>query len=182
MWSSPSTENSQFSAFVSIVQVPERRKMMTRLKQLWLVLMLAIAGAGPLPLWLHQWQCHSHQTADESVDQHAGHTASPHVHSPHVHSPQNHHVLKNGQLVRCSHPHPGSARPAALPEQGVVNSAPHTHDECALCYFLSQASSSASVEASCFGGDLIASLNQELPSIALAKGIDAYSSRAPPAV
>lgn len=41
---------------------------MVWLKRVWIACLLAIAGGGPLPLWLHHWQCHcAHNHAAPAV-------------------------------------------------------------------------------------------------------------------
>src|SRR5690348_2204307 len=46
-------------------------------KRIWLACLLAIAGSGPLPLWLHQLVCH-HAPGDHALACHSGHCGSGH--------------------------------------------------------------------------------------------------------
>ncbi|MGN6544162.1 MAG: hypothetical protein ACTHK7_03875 [Aureliella sp.] len=136
-------------------------------QRVWLALLLAIAGGGPLPLWLHHMQCHC---AGEAGSCHAGAQACSHGHAHHGHAAHSHAV--HGQAVT-------SAKSKSVPQ---VRSAASDHERCAACYCLSQLSLSAAFRTVAFSTSRVllrAPTPDQIPEFDL---LAAYSSRAPPAL
>lgn len=162
-------------------------------KRIWLACLLAIAGSGPLPLWLHQIVCHgphghghycSHSLAHSSgqaCGQHTHQACAAHVHA--AHSPAAGQTASNG----VAHAHRATAHAAGhdarTQHRRALRLSSHGDDhDCAACYALSQPNLVAKV---C----TVALVVTALPACPLASPehpdsvvVSAYSSRAPPAV
>ena len=167
---------------------------MTGMKRVWLACLLAIAGSGQLPLWLHHVVCHSH---------------GDHAHCQHLTSAQDSNCTGTCGSAHCSgsstaspavaascgqnHQHAGShpAHSHVAHDQNAcdvkkrvlrISSAADDHEDCAACFALSQPTLIASIQAGL-------QVTTFLPASPLAEcglpecdPLRAYSSRAPPAV
>lgn len=134
-------------------------------QRVWLALLLAIAGGGPLPLWLHHMQCHCAGEAGSCDAEACSHGHAHHGHAAHSHA-------GHGHIV------PG-AKNKSVPQ---VRSAASDHEHCAACYCLSQLSLSATFRTVAFSTSRVllrAPTPDRIPEFDL---LAAYSSRAPPAL
>ena len=147
---------------------------MIGLQRILMLCLLAIAGSGPLPLWLHHAVCHGtacHGTAcNVPVGQGHSHQAAEEVHS---------------HASCCGHNHQTpAAKLAGKAAEPIANwqAASDSHEDCAVCYTLSQLTTAQPTN------DVLVSL---LRSQYLVHAGDsqtslqswlAYSSRGPPTV
>lgn len=157
--------------------------MVTGLQRIWMLCLLVIAGSGPLPLWLHHIVCHGHNEvcqghnclakqqapSTEAIKAGKGKPQAANAHQPADHC--------------CGHQH-GHIAKSSETAQSQLNWQPATdsHEDCAVCYTLSQLTTAEPANDAlvgqllasylCAAGDSQASLNSWL----------AYSSRGPPAV
>lgn len=162
---------------------------MVWLKRAWITCLLAIAGGGPLPLWLHHWQCHcdhSHcaTTGSCSTDLCSTDTAGstqascyaakeckPHTHAKHAHATP----AVDRIADRCH-----EAVKSKSQKVSQLRSSGSSHDDCAACYFLSQ-STIAQFHSPTPSPTAEVSLRGLTPDqIPEFDRLSAYSSRAPP--
>lgn len=163
---------------------------MVWLKKVWWMCLLAIAGGGPLPLWLHQAICHGehlrcagHFPGDSSGCSNGHSQGHQSTHSlatcGHVHTQATHPQT----AVREQAPQPNSSclsRSSDLPRSNELPRYSGTHDECAACYFLSQLTIPVSLSHSLASDPLVLPRGC-LPDERCACDLwPAYSSRGPP--
>lgn len=162
---------------------------MVWLKRVWIACLLAIAGGGPLPLWLHHWQCHcdhnhcapsgacstdlcsSHTARATKANCSAANGCQPHTQGSHAHAVP----CGDGDADCCQVA--GKSKSQTVPK---VRSTGSSHDDCAACYFLSQ-STIAQFHLTTPSPTAQVSLRGLTPDqIPEFDRLSAYSSRAPP--
>ena len=155
---------------------------MTGMKRVWIACLLAIAGGGQLPLWLHRMVCHCpghHATCEQST------TCSAGACSVAYNSAQ-------PDAAACGHNHchvqPSVAGDLSVSanetKQHVLRIGPSGdgHEDCAACYALSQQTVVPSFQAGLSATSFLPAnrlTTERLPDCDLVRS---YSSRAPPAI
>ncbi|MFO1062290.1 MAG: hypothetical protein U0892_00265 [Pirellulales bacterium] len=152
--------------------------MMGYVKQFAILCMLAIAGAGPIPLALHHALCHSHgpHAADMDAAVVATNVHGSQVCSGHVHCHAAEH-LGSGSA--------SAGTRIAVSDDSSILSLDGVHDDhesCAICYFLAQAAIRAgptqNVDLSELSIQLVVSASEDV----FQGPLHSYATRGPPTV
>jgi hypothetical protein len=181
---------------------------MVWLKRVWIACLLAIAGGGPLPLWLHHWQCHCDHSACATHS--LACSADAPAHCKNESSCKN--VTSCKTAAGCKHPsHAAHASSAGCVQASCVqgncaqasavdlcgsssdcaanprtrnvqqwNSSGSSHDDCAACYFLSQSTISQLDETPLLPAVHVSLRGLSPDQLPEFDLLAAYSSRAPP--
>ena len=167
---------------------------MAVLKRIWLACLLAIAGSGPLPLWLHEIVYHGpsghavHCGGSSHGQDGACSSASSHSHpascAHHAHAGHYVHVAYGCDLHDSVPSAALAARMAVDTQQRVlrISSSGSSHDDCAVCFFLSQQTVASSIGSAVQSATLVAVAAPATDRLAAFDVATAYSSRAPPVI
>lgn len=151
---------------------------MAGLKRIWIACLLAIAGAGPLPLWLHKLVCHCPHSHSSACD---GDPCQP------LNGAAKHGAHRMHRADACGHHHhhvAGDSSAVSPAQRKVlrVSSFGGAHDDCAACYVLSQLTVAAAMRVTPHSTSYLPAHPapaDQLPDFDL---LTAYSSRAPPVI
>ena len=161
----PTTDDglSQISFSTSV-----ENRIVMGVQRIWMLCLLVIAGSGPLPLWLHTIVCHGHATHRHASNATCAasqiHATCQHCH--HHAQPHNAQSLKKSAKATLDWQAGGEGE----------------HDECAVCYTLSQLTTAPPINSA-----LVSHLDSQqhysaIDAQARLQCWLAYSSRGPPAV
>lgn len=166
-------------------------------KRIWLACLLAIAGSGPLPLWLHQLVCH-HGSGDHAATCGLGGcgpsgcgpglcaTGSSPVANGDRHAAASACAHHGHAVHHASH---GAGAVASKVAEGVkakrvlrLSSTGSGHDDCAACYVLSQPTVISSIRSVPHSAYYLPAHPLAAARLLPSELAAAYSSRAPPVI
>lgn len=152
---------------------------MVAIQRIWMLCLLVIAGSGPLPLWLHQIVCHGHNSCHSHGHCHHGHSHAGQSNAGQSNAGHSHAA---GSQRQCTHDHslsPLAKRAKAFPQW---QSSPDSHDDCAVCFTLSQLTTAPSLSDPRVCNLFSQGMGQLADSQVCLQTVSAYSSRGPPTV